>query len=497
MIGNSLVARICIRIIMWIYSFLIPLSAFVYYFYYVTQRKSLLVEFFPDTFSDEIMYSSLSVFLHYWLGFELIFHLYFEVTKSRFQKKKLPVFPSKCQRAELLINVLQTIDKFDTWIEGWFNVGHKKFTFNQIYRENFAEWLAWSFFATTLEYVRDDPELSYEIELMIDGIEIKKNIKFPDGYNPNCTCIRLTLDPVKAIHRPFAFYATIFLLNSAFNFLLKIHGFKRFGSRESILNGYWSSTLEFDIQEANSKSSPPRLTYWYYEPFHVKKNQKPIVFIHGVTGGLFCYATFIKKLQKLDRPLFLVELPHITMQMAEDVPTMEEVVREIEIMLTKRGFHKATFVGHSMGTAVCAWIVKESRKMVGGLVMIDPIVFLLHYPNVAYNFVYRNPTAANEHFISFLASRELYISNFFSRHFHWYQCILFAKPRNLLPANTYIYLSEHDNIVPTSDVHRYLVKNNVNANIMKGLDHGCYLFHSKSVNRIINDIEKCCIARKN
>ncbi|CAG8488632.1 9312_t:CDS:2 [Diversispora eburnea] len=403
------------------------------------------------------MYSSLSVFLHYWLGFELIFHLYFEVTKSRFQKKNLPVVPSKCQRAELFINVLQTVDRFDTWIEGWFNVGHKKFTFSEIYRENFAEWLAWSFFSTTLEHVRYDPELSYEIESMIDGIEIKKNIKFPEGYNPNCTCIRLTLDPVKAVHRPFIFYAVIFLLNSTFSSMLKINGFKRFGSRESI----WSSTLEFEIQEANSKSpSPPRLSYWYYEPPHAKKNQKPIIFIHGVTGGLFCYATFIRKLQKLDRPLFLIELPHITMQMVEDVLTMDEVVREIEIMLSKRGFHKAIFVGHSMGTAVCAWVIKESRKIVGGLVMIDPIVFLLHYPNVAYNFVYRNPTAANERRVN------------------------------------YIYQNSSP-VISIGDVHRYLVKNNINVHVMRGLDHGAYLFHSKSLNRIINDIEKCCTARKN
>lgn len=100
----------------------------------------MLVEFFPDTFSTEIIDASLFVFLHYWLGFELIFYLYFEVTKSRFQKLLTPVVPSKCVRTELFNNILQTVDKFDTWIEGWFNVGHRKSTLNQIYRENLAEW---------------------------------------------------------------------------------------------------------------------------------------------------------------------------------------------------------------------------------------------------------------------------------------------------------------------------------------------------------------------
>lgn len=67
--------------------------------------------------------------------------------------------------------------------------------------------MAWSFFATTLENVRDDHELSYELDIMVNRVETKNKIKFPDGYNPNCSCIRLTLDPVKAIHRPFFFYA--------------------------------------------------------------------------------------------------------------------------------------------------------------------------------------------------------------------------------------------------------------------------------------------------
>jgi pimeloyl-ACP methyl ester carboxylesterase len=184
--------------------------------------------------------------------------------------------------------------------------------------------------------------------------------------------------------------------------ILRIFGFEHYGLNESILNGYWSSTLEFDIQEETSKLSPSRISYWYYNPSDnalLKKNhqkQQPIVFIHGIGCGICVYSNFIRKLYKLNRPLFLVELPHVSMRMVEDVPTMEETVREIEEMLTSKGFPKATFVAHSLGTAVCAWMIKEARKRVGGCVLIDPICFLLHYPDVAYNFVYREPAAANE-----------------------------------------------------------------------------------------------------
>ncbi|CAG8501948.1 11917_t:CDS:2 [Acaulospora morrowiae] len=505
MIGDSLIARICIRVLMWVWSFAIPFLSFIYYLFYVTQRKSLLVEWFPNTFSSEIIDTSIFVFLHYWLGFELVFHLYFEVTRSRFQKLSQPVVPPKHVRAELLKDCLATLDNFETWIEGWFNVGHKKTAFNNIYRENFAEWysylsLAWSFFSASLKEVRQNPEYSIELEEIINTIEAQKKVRFPEGRNPECECIRLTLDPVKAIPRPFVVYVAIFLMNYAFSLLLKFYGFKRFGSKESILNGYWSSTLEFDIQEESS-SSPSQITYWYYNPqsnnesLSKKGQQKPIVFIHGV-GGLCFYVSFVKRLRNLERPLFLVELPCVAMQLAEDAPIMEETVREIEIMLNDRGFSKATFVSHSLGTAVCAWIVKEARKLVGGLVLVDPIVFLLHYPDVAYNFVYRNPIAANEYLTTFFASRELYTSRYFSRYFHWFQSTIFISSRNILPTNTYVYLSEHDNIVPSKHVHKYLNKNNVAVRMMHELDHACFLFNSTWQKEIIKDVKRCCNARK-
>ncbi|CAG8632794.1 8448_t:CDS:2 [Cetraspora pellucida] len=427
MIRDNLIMRICVRSFAWVYSFPIPIISFIYYVFYVTQRKSLLDELLPYTFSSEILNPSWSGFLHYWLGVELT-------------------------RIELYKYCFCTIDKFEDWLEGWFNIGHKKSTINQIYRDNFAEWLSWGFFSISLETARNHLEYSKEIDEIIESVEKSKNIKFREGYNPNCECIKLTLDPVKAIPKPFILYTV-----------------------KSILNGYWSSTLEFDIQEG---SHPSRISYWYYDPhsrhdsFPSKKkcHKKPIVFIHGVGGGLFCYSNFIRKLSKLGRPLFLVELPYVSMQMVEDVPTMEETVREIKKMLISRNFQKAIFVGHSLGSVVCSWMLKEARKYIGGLILVDPIIFLLHHPNVAYNFKYRTPRAASE-------------------------CILYISSRYILPNKTYVYISENDNLVPSKEVYKYLVKHNVNVHMMHKLDHGSFLFDTRWENQIIADVLKCCNSR--
>ena len=66
-------------------------------------------------------------------------------------------------------------------------------------------------------------------------------------------------------------------------------------------------------------------------------------------------------------------------------------------------------------------MVKSYPKRVAAVAMVDPICFLLHYPIVAYNFVHRPSHAAGERLVHYLASRELYISHYISRHFHWLQ----------------------------------------------------------------------------
>ncbi|CAJ0841257.1 13782_t:CDS:10 [Entrophospora sp. SA101] len=447
-----------------------------------TNKKSLLVGIFPF---NNFIESSSSSFLHYWLGFELLFYFYFLLTKSRLQKLLEPVTLRKDQRTKILHDCLQEIEDFKTWIEGWFKVGDRKTTFDQIHR------LAWSFFGCGFDQIQNK-EHENEIIEIISLIEISNNIKFPEGYNPNCKCIKLTLDPVKAIPRPFIYYMSIYVLNYIVRVFLGLCGFEHKSCKESILNGYWSSTLEFDIQEENSLSSLSKISYWYFNPSNKKRKKKaPIVFIHGV-GGLFCYFTFIKKLRKLNRPLFLVELPYVSFQMVEDVPKMHETVEEIERMIISKGYSSAIFVGHSLGTSVCSWMIKEAPKRVKGLVLVDPICFLLHHSDIAFNFVYRKPVSASEYLTALFASRELYISHYFSRHFHWHETALFISKQKIFRKNAFIYLSELDNIIPSDKVYKYLSDKKVSVNMMSGLDHANFLFNTYWVDKIINDILYCC-----
>ena len=83
--------------------------------------------------------------------------------------------------------------------------------------------------------------------------------------------------------------------------------------------------------------------------------------------------------------------------------------------------HIAQFVtvSHSYGTVVTTHILHNAHlsTRVAATVFIDPIPFLLHLLNIAYNFAYQNPRTANEWEPWYFASRDLDMSRATSRHF--------------------------------------------------------------------------------
>jgi len=52
---------------------------------------------------------------------------------------------------------------------------------------------------------------------------------------------------------------------------------------------------------------------------------------------------------------------------------------------------RAAFLGHSLGTALLASLVKASPRLVAASLLADPICFLLYQRDVVHNFLYRTP----------------------------------------------------------------------------------------------------------
>lgn len=107
--------------------------AFVYYVYYIATEHPLFTT----------SHAAIDVLLHYWLGCELIFYVFFQITRSRMQRTLPAVYPELKERRSVYYNCISNIDDVDEWLTGWFMKGnnpsqHPKLC--EIRRENLAEW---------------------------------------------------------------------------------------------------------------------------------------------------------------------------------------------------------------------------------------------------------------------------------------------------------------------------------------------------------------------
>lgn len=65
------------------------------------------------------------------------------------------------------------------------------------------EWLYWAIFCSTVE---NGEEFAPEVEEFLEEMEQRDGMRLTPGYDPNIKSIRVTLDPVRMIHRPLIWY---------------------------------------------------------------------------------------------------------------------------------------------------------------------------------------------------------------------------------------------------------------------------------------------------
>ncbi|ORE12576.1 hypothetical protein BCV71DRAFT_246819 [Rhizopus microsporus] len=341
------------------------------------------------------------------------------------QKLTSDIAPTPRERSDVYMLCLEAIDQAETWLPGWFTLANdlvKHPKFEDIYRDNLAEWLSWAFFNLPLESVLQDESTTQELHKMINDFENKFHIKLKEGYNEDVVAYRLTLDPLLAYPRPLAFYVLVLFLTNIFGFVCQfLWGMKRFGPENR--STVWSLMDPQQSPYPSSHIGPEKVPYWFRDG---NRRKKPIVFIHGIGGGLMCYITFVAKLVTLDAPIFFIELPFVAMNCVEEVPTAQETVRDIQQMLQRHGCTDAVFVGHSL--AVLTLYTEHLRQPLSCSVT--------------------------------------------------------------MPENTKVYLSEKDNIVNSLRVNDYLNRHGIDSTVMQGLDHASFLFHSIWKNEILMTINK-------
>jgi pimeloyl-ACP methyl ester carboxylesterase len=198
------------------------------------------------------------------------------------------------------------------------------------------------------------------------------------------------------------------------------------------------------------------IPYWYRP--HRSRAKLPILFIHGIGIGLLPYIPFLRELaaQDPDVGILAVEIVPISMHITSPPLTCDAMCAAITRILNAHGLRRVVLAGHSYGTAVSAHLLRkqwdsmdsslnalttqtpqqngngdhvsyDGGDLIAAVLLMDPIPFLLHYPAVAHNFVYRQPRRANEWQLWYFASRDSDTARALARHFFWFECILFRE----------------------------------------------------------------------
>ncbi|KAI8816126.1 uncharacterized protein EV422DRAFT_501600 [Fimicolochytrium jonesii] len=320
-------------------------------------------------------------------------------------------------------------------MEGWF-LGANYYS---IKKENIKTWVAWAFMDQDLETL--DEEKVDEVEKLVSTIERYSHHSFPPGRNDNIRCIRLNIDAMQTTHRPWIYYAVCKGIGAIAHICVRALGYYQ---RSIRLTGTAGDVATFWYRPATRPAHPSAV---------------PVVFIHGIGIGFCQYLAILAQLPR-NVPVYLLEWAHVSMQLSEEVPTIEHTLELISCVLTLDSVARACFVAHSLGTVAVSWIIHSSQhsSLVASAVLLDPVNLLLCDPKVAFNFLYRTPANSLELAMNYFVSREMYIANALSRHFHWSRNIMFYDdlPKCENGLTNVVMLSDLDSIVPSERVKAYL-----------------------------------------
>ncbi|ORY84262.1 hypothetical protein BCR37DRAFT_333211, partial [Protomyces lactucae-debilis] len=363
---------------------------------------------------------------------------------------------SPAQRKVEFKRAIESVHDPRVFLEGWF----KGARLEDIGYDNVLQWILWAFFDAPAE-----PESLYalpediiaEAKSYTDAWESRFNVTFQPGFNHKIQSIRLSLDPVLTTHRPACVYLGVGVLYDH----LAYSRYRSLGFKHYIPSAESGHRVSYPYIGLPSSPSNSTLTYWYKPCAPLAPGEKeglPIVFVHGIGAGLKVYRTMITDMcARYPRSaIYLLEIPCVAMKLVEKLPVRAELVRDVVAMLKNHGGHtEALFAGHSLGTVVVSWILHLAPQVCRKVMLIDPVVWLLHYPDVAYNFLHRPPSNANQWLYNFFVCSEPGIARFLGRGFVWHENVLWFED---VPAHCEmrVYLAENDMIVNIPKVFEYL-----------------------------------------
>jgi pimeloyl-ACP methyl ester carboxylesterase len=194
-----------------------------------------------------------------------------------------------------------------------------------------------------------------------------------------------------------------------------------------------------------------------------------VLFIHGIGVGLYPYTNFLRDINETGRDgagvgVIAIEIMTISSRITYQDFDTDLIVNEIRAILKHHIWRKYILIGHSYGTGICTHLLRsqQTSSLVGPVVLIDPICFLLHLPDVAYNFTVRQPMHTKELVLWYFGSKDIRVAHTLARRFFWHENILWKEDlevdgrQSLEVRNVTVVLGGKDDIIDAKAVKWYL-----------------------------------------
>ncbi|KFY03303.1 hypothetical protein O988_01574, partial [Pseudogymnoascus sp. VKM F-3808] len=280
--------------------------------------------------------------------------------------------------------------------------------------------------------------------------------------------IRLTLDKVDCLHRSLLWYLCVSVVDTITHWSMFHNGFHF--HRTSIARFFTLLPLRPLTLLSTCRSPAKHITYWYRP--HSSKTRLPVLFIHGIGIGLYPYTNLLRDLNNTtessgdDAGVGIIALEIMPISSRITHPALEEdvMVREIQAIVKHHDWSRFILVSHSYGSIISTHLLKSplTAPLICRIVLVDPVSFLLHLPDVAYNFTARQPVRANEYMLWYFGSKDMGVAHSLARGFFWSQNIVWKEDLGVEGENgvegrdVTVVLSGRDLILDTEAVRQYL-----------------------------------------
>ncbi|KAL8406325.1 hypothetical protein RB596_004973 [Gaeumannomyces avenae] len=326
---------------------------------------------------------------------------------------------NRAERAAFFAKCMSLVPDMEYFIRKWV----QNAPLDDVRRENIKDWLLWGLFDREGPPGEDDEEL----EQYVSQAEARLGYPIRKGRG-ECEAIRLSFDPVKMNHRSLFFYLIIWSIDNLTAVSLYLMGFQHYRQKRSKFFRQFPPR-PLALLAPKQAAAPGHLSFWARP--HRSVTRRPVIFIHGVGVGLFPYMQFFRSIPR-DVGILAVEMMPIAGRLCEAMPSANDMVASIAAALDQLGpdFDDCVLVSNSYGTFMTTPLLLSPAvsPKINSLVLVDPVAFLLHLPDVAYNFTRRRPRKyRGDEWQMGVVARDPMIAHTLARRLSWREHILWRE----------------------------------------------------------------------